>query len=137
MAALLRSSLALVTTIALLVPYTPCLRAEPQGVAGVAAIPLVTLGAGKLLKDIIGEFERSASRLIFQAEGSGSIVAARFGNELRVATRNAEIALERQLNQSYRKLRAGQGLSGLAAASRRVGKSSSATACGSGPSGVD
>lgn len=63
-------------------------------------LPTVLLG-GKVIKDIIAEFESSANRLMQDAQGTGNALIARFGNELNVATQNINYYFGKNTDKIY------------------------------------
>src|SRR5262245_48385089 len=81
--------LALITTF--LVGLCPA-RTHAQSPGSLVTIAL----AGKAVVDLIKQFEETANRVLQNAGQQGDILASTFGNQLRVATRNLDIALADQ-----------------------------------------
>lgn len=59
---------------------------------------------GLTAKQIISKFESAASRLLQEGENRGNALMVQMGNQLRVATQNASIALAAQQNTTFENL---------------------------------
>ena len=65
-----------------------------------AVIPSVLL-AGRTVKDIISEFERTGGRLMQDARGTGNALISKFGNELNLATQNLNYYFGQNIDRLY------------------------------------
>jgi hypothetical protein len=71
---------------------------QAQGVATVAT-------SGVVAKKLLNQFEDASNRLLQNAGQQGDILASKLGDELRVATQNASIALASQQNKLFEQLK--------------------------------
>ena len=72
----------------------------PNANAKVVEIALQGVVASKL----IGQFEDAASRLLYEGENHGNALIVSLGNQLRIASLNAELVLSKQQNTLYENL---------------------------------
>jgi len=70
-----------------------------SNVASITSIPLT--GS---INSIIKKFQDAASRLLFEGENRGDALLSSLGNQLEVATKNAQLAFSDEMNKTFDKL---------------------------------
>lgn len=80
--------------LSLLLGATTC---HAQGIATVAL-------SGFVVSKLLDQFEGTANRLLQNGSTAGDALSTKFGNELRVATKNAELALATERDKTFEQL---------------------------------